>query len=154
MSGRWEQHPAVRSGRDLTRGERAADAIRSGMGSWLFIFVFASAMAAWMLMNGRHGIDPFPFVLLNLALSTLAGLQGAILLIAAKRADQVSSELAQHDYEVGLQDLEIDLRALELLERIAQKLGVEGAQDERMGLDEAGAEGGAGAVHSDVHGDG
>jgi uncharacterized membrane protein len=36
-------------------------------------------------------------------LSCLAALQGAILLIAAKRADQISSELAMHDYETNVE---------------------------------------------------
>ena len=48
-----------------------------------------------------HPFDPYPFILLNLALSTLAGLQGAILLIAAKRADRISSELAKYHLEVS-----------------------------------------------------
>jgi len=42
-----------------------------------------------MIYNGRHGFDPFPFILLNLLLSCLAAMQGAILLIAAKRQDQI-----------------------------------------------------------------
>ena len=77
------------------------------MGSWGFVGVFALVMAVWMLANGNHGVDPYPFILLNLGLSTLAGIQGAILLIAAKRADQVSSELAKHDYETNLKAAEV-----------------------------------------------
>jgi uncharacterized membrane protein len=49
------------------------------------------------------GFDPYPFILLNLILSCVAALQGAILLIAAKRADQISSELAVHDYETNVE---------------------------------------------------
>lgn len=44
-----------------------------------------------------------PHALLNLILSCLAATQGAILLIAAKRADQISSELAIHDYETNVE---------------------------------------------------
>jgi len=40
--------------------------------------------------------DPYPFILLNLFLSMIAGLPGAILLISAKRADSISSEVALH----------------------------------------------------------
>ena len=43
--------------------------------------------------------DPYPYILLNLFLSMLAGVQAAALLIAAKRTDAISSELAMHDYE-------------------------------------------------------
>jgi uncharacterized membrane protein len=46
--------------------------------------------------NGRHGFDPYPYILLNLFLSMLAGVQAAALLIAAKRADGISSEIAIH----------------------------------------------------------
>jgi uncharacterized membrane protein len=106
-SSRWRQHPAVRTDEQLTVGERAADYVRNGMGSWLFVFIAVAFLAAWITLNlvmarsGHHAFDVFPFILLNLVLSCLAAMQGAILLIAAKRADQVSSELAAHDYAVN-----------------------------------------------------
>jgi len=99
----WDYHPHVRSGNDRTLGERAADAMRHGMGSWPFVFAFVVIMAAWMLYNGfsHHPFDVYPFILLNLMLSTLAGLQGAILLIAAKRADRIAAELAAYHLKVS-----------------------------------------------------
>jgi uncharacterized membrane protein len=92
----WHQHPGVRSGEGLTTGERAADLVRNGMGSWPFVFAFLGFMAIWAGYNGKHGFDPYPFILLNLFLSMIAGLQGAILLISAKRADSISGEVALH----------------------------------------------------------
>jgi uncharacterized membrane protein len=92
----WHLHPGVRSGAKLTAGERAADLVRNGMGSWPFVLAFLAFMAVWAVLNGGHGIDPYPFILLNLFLSMIAGLQGAILLISAKRADSISSEVALH----------------------------------------------------------
>jgi len=98
----WHRHPAVRSGEQLTLGERAADRMRNGMGSWSFIFVFLVLMILWAAANtllhlgGPSGWDPYPYVLLNLMLSTMAGLQAAALLIAAKRADAIASEIALH----------------------------------------------------------
>lgn len=97
----WHRHPAVRSQEQLTVGERAADRLRNGMGSWGFVFGALLFLAAWMLFNRGSGFDPYPFILLNLVLSCLAALQGAILLIAAKRSDQISSELATDDYRVN-----------------------------------------------------
>ncbi|MCE5288198.1 MAG: DUF1003 domain-containing protein [Nocardiaceae bacterium] len=96
---RWHLHPGVRTGEDLTTGERTADLVRNVMGSWPFVFTFIALMGLWAALNGKHGIDPYPFILLNLFLSMLAGLQGAILLIAAKRADAISSEVAIHTLE-------------------------------------------------------
>lgn len=106
-NGVWERHPGVRSGDQLTVGERAADRLRNGMGSWTFVFGAVLFLAGWMLGNRNVGFDPYPFILLNLILSCLAALQGAILLIAARRADQVSSELAVHDFETNLEADEI-----------------------------------------------
>jgi uncharacterized membrane protein len=101
----WHKHPGVRSGDQLTLGERAADRMRNMMGSWPFVFCFFGIMIVWAVANsafylggqhGKHGFDPYPYILLNLFLSMLAGVQAAALLIAAKRADAVSSEIALH----------------------------------------------------------
>jgi uncharacterized membrane protein len=98
----WHKHPGVRSGDQLTLGERAADRMRNGMGSWPFVFAFFGFMIIWAVINGllhvggSQGFDPYPFILLNLFLSMLAGIQAAALLIAAKRADAISSEIALH----------------------------------------------------------
>ena len=100
---RWHGHPAIRTGDQLTRGERAADRLRNGMGSWGFVFSALVFLAGWMIGNRNVGFDKYPFILLNLILSCLAAMQGAILLIAAKREDQISSELARHDYETNIE---------------------------------------------------
>ena len=101
---RWANHPAVPKGRELSFGDRCADLLRNGMGSWAFIFGFLGFMVVWMAWNGFAvlglGWDPYPFILLNLGLSTLAGLQGGILLISAKRQDAINAALAQHDREL------------------------------------------------------
>ncbi len=100
----WHKHPGVRSGDELSFGERAADRMRNAMGSWPFVFIFFGVMIAWALVNTllfqhiihHKAFDPYPYILLNLFLSMLAGIQAAALLIAAKRADAVSSEVAIH----------------------------------------------------------
>lgn len=94
----WKLHPAVRTGPDLTPGERAADQIRNVMGSWVFVITALVFLTAWMAGNRSAGFDPYPFILLNLVLSCVAAMQGAILLIAAKRSDQIAAELAIHDF--------------------------------------------------------
>lgn len=107
----WHRHPAVRSADALTLGERAADRLRNGMGSWVFVLVAIVFLTGWMVLNRGAGFDPYPYILLNLVLSCIAALQGAILLIAARRSDQIAAELAMHDYETNKE-------ALELLHRI------------------------------------
>jgi len=90
----WVRHPGVRSADELSFGERSADKLRNGLGSWIFVFGALIFLFGWMLGNRNVGFDPYPFILLNLILSCVAALQGAILLIAARRSDQISAELA------------------------------------------------------------
>ncbi len=100
----WHKHPGVRSGDQLSLGERSADRMRNIMGSWPFVFSFFAIMIAWATVNTllfehvlhHKAFDPYPYILLNLFLSMLAGVQAAALLIAAKRADAISSEVALH----------------------------------------------------------
>ena len=89
----------------LTHGERAADTLRNSMGSWTFVFTFLGFMIVWAIINTLGWTfhwDEYPFILLNLFLSMLAGLQGAILLIAAKRADAIAAAHAQDDYDTNV----------------------------------------------------
>jgi uncharacterized membrane protein len=114
----------------LTRGERAADVLRNGMGSWAFVAGFGVVMVVWAVLNTvQTGWDPYPFILLNLFLSMLAGLQGAILLIAAKRQDAIAAALAQHDFETNLaakreieELMEINRTQLEILRELRAEL--------------------------------
>ena len=121
----WNAHPAIPKRHELTLGEKAADDMRNAMGSWIFVFAALASIFAWILFNSRDGaFDPFPFILLNLMLSCVAALQGAILLIAAKRADQISSMLAQHDYETNV----TSLKKIESLEQHVLKLAEQNQQ--------------------------
>jgi len=127
MASLWHKHPGVRSDSQLTRGERAADTLRNSMGSWGFVFGALVFLAGWMIGNRDVGFDPYPFILLNLILSCLAAMQGAILLIAAKRQDQISSELALHDFETN-EEADTIVKAIhELTKAIHQKV-VEGTE--------------------------
>lgn len=121
----WHRHPAVRSDDQLTLGERAADKLRNSMGSWPFVFGALIFLTVWMAGNTNVGFDKYPFILLNLVLSCLAAMQGAILLIAAKRSDQVASELAVHDYQQ-------DSRSEEMLEKLITEFATLQAQQREL----------------------
>jgi uncharacterized membrane protein len=117
------RHPGVRRGDQLTTGERAADRLRNGMGSWTFVFAALVFLAGWMLGNRGSGFDPYPFILLNLILSCLAAMQGAILLIAARRADQISAETAAHDYAADTDSEQLIGEVRALVRCIHRKVG-------------------------------
>ncbi|MBZ0292288.1 MAG: DUF1003 domain-containing protein [Anaerolineae bacterium] len=94
-----------------TFGGRIADKMASFAGSWKFILSFMALMAVWVVLNGAMGeraFDPFPFILLNLALSTLAGLQAPVILMAQNRQSTKDRAVAENDYQVNLKnELEI-----------------------------------------------
>ena len=120
-NNKWHFHPKVRSGQQLTLGERAADAMRNSMGSWPFVFGALAFLGVWMTINaliGNSAFDKYPFILLNLVLSCLAALQGAILLIAAKRADAISAELAQHTFQIDQETLDVAKQIAELTQQV------------------------------------
>lgn len=96
---------------ESTFGQRMADRIAEWAGSWFFILLFIGIMALWVGVNGVLGtnaFDPFPFILLNLGLSTLAALQAPVILMSQNRQAEKDRRVARNDYEVNLKnELEI-----------------------------------------------
>lgn len=93
-----------------TFGERIADKVASFGGSWSFIGLAVATIVAWIAMNvvWRKSFDPYPFILLNLVLSCLAGLQAPIIMMSQNRQSARDRVDAKHDYEVNTKaELEI-----------------------------------------------
>jgi uncharacterized membrane protein len=101
--------------RDSTFGERLADQVAAVGGSWGFIIGFGTVLFGWMLLNSwvllSGAFDPYPYILLNLCLSTLASVQAPIILMSQNRAAARDRVVATHDYEVNLK-AEIEIAAL------------------------------------------
>ncbi|WP_225204591.1 DUF1003 domain-containing protein [Novosphingobium huizhouense] len=113
----------------MTFGQRLADRVAAVGGSWGFIIVFAVVLLAWMLINSKlaDGIvpewDEYPYVFLNLMLSTLAALQAPVIMMSQNRQSQKDRLTAHHDYEVNLRtQLEI-LRLHRKIDKVFNKLG-------------------------------
>jgi len=110
----------------LTFGQRVADRVAAFGGSWPFIILFAAIMVLWMGANVvllSRPFDPYPFILLNLALSTVAALQAPVIMMSQNRQSTKDKLLAENDYQVNLK-AEMEIEALlrgqaELLARIA-----------------------------------
>lgn len=93
---------------------RLADRITSFGGSWTFIFLFLLFMLVWIFVNVyllSRPFDPFPFIFLNLLLSTIAALQAPIIMMSQKRIDEKDRQRAANDYLVNLK-AEIEVRNL------------------------------------------
>jgi uncharacterized membrane protein len=96
----WELHPGVRTGRRLSRAERAADAARDALGSWTFICVLTAgtvAAAVWAFWHDRH---VGAVTVLDLVLSGLTLLEVSLVLMAIRRHDRAVGEQALYDLDV------------------------------------------------------
>ena len=88
-----------------TIGQRAADAIAKFAGSWAFIFAFTGVLILWMLVNtllAAKAFDPYPFILLNLALSCVAAIQAPLIMMSQNRQEEKDRRRAENDYKVNL----------------------------------------------------
>ncbi|HSI13457.1 MAG TPA: DUF1003 domain-containing protein [Chthoniobacter sp.] len=97
----------------LTFGQHIADKVATFGGSWTFIFIFGGILVVWMGINsfilshigkGPEGAqwDPYPYILLNLLLSTLAALQAPVIMMSQNRAAEKDRLAAELDYHVNL----------------------------------------------------
>lgn len=116
------QTPLARDAADLsddvsTYGERLSDKVAAVGGSWSFIIFFSVVLLAWMLLNtdvlSRFGMafDPYPYIFLNLMLSTLAAVQAPVIMMSQNRQAAKDRLAAAHDFEVNLR-AELDIRRL------------------------------------------
>ncbi len=100
---------------ERTLGEKASDAVATFGGSWGFIIVSCVILVAWMSVNVSglfaDPFDPYPFILLNLALSCLAALQAPIIMMSQKRQEAKDRQRAESDYMINLR-AEMEIRQL------------------------------------------
>ena len=98
---------------NLTFGQKVADKVAEFGGSWTFILLFLSIMLSWIVTNtfyllSDEPFDPYPFILLNLVLSTIAALQAPIIMMSQNRQASKDRMAANLNYQVSLKtDLEI-----------------------------------------------
>jgi uncharacterized membrane protein len=75
------------------------------IGSWRFIIIQTTMLAVWIALNITayvHRWDPYPFILLNLALSFQAAYAAPIIMMSQNRQSDKDHLQAKNDYEVNL----------------------------------------------------
>lgn len=122
-------HPVTRLPR--TFGQKSSDKLTTLVGSWAFIIFIAIFMFVWIGINtawllfGREW-DPYPFILLNFVLSTLAAIQAPIILMSQNRTSQRDRIQIKYDYAVNkkaekeIQQIKVKLDKIE--EMIKKKI--------------------------------
>jgi uncharacterized membrane protein len=112
----------------LTFGQRLADKISTFGGSWSFIIIFFVVLISWIMINSivlaspKEAFDPYPYILLNLALSSLAALQAPIIMMSQNRQAAKDRMDITENYKVSLKtDLEI-IRLHQKIDDLSKKL--------------------------------
>jgi uncharacterized membrane protein len=99
--------------RTLTMGQKIADQVAATMGSWTFIIIQSFLLAIWIVLNVTAFVerwDPYPFILLNLALSFQAAYAAPFIMMAQNRQQDIDRQKAEDDYKVNIKaELEIEL---------------------------------------------
>jgi uncharacterized membrane protein len=121
------RHPAnIKQYDQASFGDRMADKVANGMGSWAFIGIQTAIILSWIIFNAfiaiqvihGHPFDPFPFILLNLVFSTQAAYAAPILQLASNRQ-------ADHDRARAESDFHTNQLALSGIRSILMKLQAE-----------------------------
>jgi uncharacterized membrane protein len=97
----------------LTAGQKIADTVAATMGSWRFIIIQSIILLFWIILNITAYVqqwDPYPFILLNLALSFQAAYAAPFIMMSQNRQQDIDRKSAENDYQVNVKaELEIEL---------------------------------------------
>ena len=97
---------------ETTLGQRVADRVAAVGGSWPFLITFFLILASWIGINSfllrTQAFDPYPYILLNLALSCLAAVQAPVIMMSQNRVSARDRMQANQDFRVNLKaELEV-----------------------------------------------
>lgn len=107
-------HEKHEEGQDF--GDKVADSVANGIGSWRFIIWQTIIVICWMIVNVIAFIkhwDPYPFILLNLIFSTQAAYAAPIIMMSQNRQNERDRIQAQHDYQINI-DAKNEIEALQI----------------------------------------
>jgi uncharacterized membrane protein len=100
-------------GPELTVGQKIADTVAATMGSWHFIIIQTVILLVWIALNITAYVqqwDPYPFILLNLALSFQAAYAAPFIMMSQNRQQDIDRKQAENDYQINIKaELEIEL---------------------------------------------
>src|ERR1700761_7607151 len=112
-AGRTAPTPVAPGLRPLTFGQKVADKVAATMGSWTFIILQSIILLVWIVLNITAYVknwDPYPFILLNLALSFQAAYAAPFIMMSQNRQQDIDRKAAEEDYKINIKaELEIEL---------------------------------------------
>lgn len=100
----------------ITTGQKISDQVAKFGGSWTFIIYFGTFLMTWIIFNilaiGVYKFDPYPFILMNLILSTIAALQAPIIMMSQNRQEEKDRMRSENDYLINMK-AEMQIRSLQ-----------------------------------------
>jgi uncharacterized membrane protein len=112
---------------DRTKGEAVADKFASIIGSWKFIIIQSCLLIGWLVLNvvaWVHHWDPYPFILLNLALSFQAAYASPIIMMSQNRQGKLAELRNNLDLQINLLAEQENTETLRLLHQICKHLDI------------------------------
>jgi len=123
-----------------SRGERVADRIATWVGSWTFIIAQTFILVLWIILNWiawTNHWDPYPFILLNLALSFQSAYAAPILMISQNRQAKLNERRNHLDLQINMLAEQETTEILRLLRLLCEHSGLRLTEvDNRRGLEE------------------
>jgi uncharacterized membrane protein len=106
-----------------------------------FVTIHVLLFAAWIAFNvlpGLQHFDPYPFTFLTLVVSLEAIFLSTFILISQNYDMRISERRNQLDLQINLLAEQENTKMLQMLERIARKLGADDCDDQQVrALEEA-----------------
>jgi len=111
-----------------TIGEKVAERVAAFCGSMIFVYVHIVWFSAWFVVNSivmPTGFDPFPYTFLSLVVSLEAIFLSTIILISQNHETQLTERRNHLDLQINMLAEQENTKMLDLLQRIAVKVGIE-----------------------------
>ena len=125
--------------RNQTTGERISEAVAGFCGSMTFVWVHVAWFSLWMIVNSipRLKFDPFPYTFLTLVVSLEAIFLSTFILISQNHDTKLTERRNHLDLQINMLAEQESTKTLDLLRRVAEKLGVEADDPETKVLAES-----------------
>jgi uncharacterized membrane protein len=111
-----------------SRADRMAAFIATFCGSMPFVWLHVVAFACWIGLNSWPGLahwDPYPFTFLTLVVSLEAIFLSSFILISQNYELRIADRRNQLDLQINLLTEQENTKMIQILERIAKKVGAE-----------------------------
>ncbi len=99
----------------LTHGQKLSDKVARFGGSWRFLIYFGIVLTIWIIFNvvaiGHYKFDPYPFILMNLILSSIAAMQAPFIMMSQNRQEEKDRMRSENDYLINLK-AEMQIRSM------------------------------------------